>query len=208
MTLFYLVRHGQVDRSVDPVDPPLSEVGRQQAERVAVYLRDRPITQIYASPLRRAQETAAPLAAALNLPIIVDARLRERANFGDLPGQTREEFIALWERCSRERDYVPPVGDSSRAAGQRVEAFMAAVYSTLPNSEVVAAAHGGTISDFLHNICTPENLAQIHPGFAAQPYAAEIMRNGAITVVEYTVGGDGMESYTVSAIALTGHLRN
>src|SRR5262245_45306429 len=98
MTLFYLVRHGQVDRSVDPVDPPLSDVGRQQAEQVAAYLRDRPIRQIYASPLRRAQETAAPLAASLNLPVIVDARLRERANFGDLPGQTREEFIALWER--------------------------------------------------------------------------------------------------------------
>jgi broad specificity phosphatase PhoE len=162
--------------------------------------------QIYASPLRRAQETAAPLAAALNLPVIVDARLRERANFGDLPGQTREEFIALWERCSRERDYTPPSGDSSRETGRRVEAFMTAVYRTLPDGEVVAAAHGGTISDFLHNICPPAMLAQISPAFVAQPYAAEVMRNGAITVVEYTEAEDGVGSYKVSAIALIGHL--
>lgn len=208
MTLFYLVRHGQVDRRIDPADPPLSEQGRQEAEQVAAYLRDRPIVQIYASPLRRAQETAAPLAAALHLPVILEPRLRERANFGDLPGQTREEFVALWERCSRERDYIPPVGDSSRGAGQRVEQFMAAVYATLPDGEVVAAAHGGTISDFLHNICEPATLAQIHPGFAALPYAAEIMRNGAITVVEYRRAGDGMESYQVKAIALTGHLHH
>jgi hypothetical protein len=49
-------------------------------------------------------------------------------------------------------------------------------------------------------------LAQISPAFAAQPYAAEVMRNGAITVVEYVRAGDGAESYNVSAIALTGHL--
>jgi broad specificity phosphatase PhoE len=206
MTTFYLVRHGQTDRRIDPVDPPLSVQGRAEAERVAAYLRPRAIAQIYASPLRRAQETAVPLTAALGLPLTIDARLRERANFGDLPGQTLEEFVALWERCSRDREYVPPVGDSSRGAGQRVEAFMAAVHATLPAGEVVAAGHGGTIADFLLNICTPATLAQIHPAFAARPYAAEIMRNGAITVVEYRGMEHSAGCYVVKEIAFTGHL--
>jgi broad specificity phosphatase PhoE len=206
MTIFYLVRHGQVDRRIDPADPPLSERGRQQAEQVAAYLRERPIAQIYASPLRRAQETAAPLAADLGLPVIVEPRLRERANFGDQPGQTIEEFVEVWERCSRERDYTPTVGDSSRYAGQRVESFMAAVHATLPDGEVLAAAHGGTIADFLHNVCPPATLAQISPAFAAQPYAAEVMRNGTITVVEYAVDGDSTTNYRVIAIAMNGHL--
>src|SRR5690606_11072957 len=122
MTTFYLVRHGLVDRTVNPVDPPLAAVGREEAARVAAYLQARPIAQVYASDLRRSQETAAPLAAALDLPVMVDARLRERANFGDLPGQTIEEFIAMWERCSRERDDVPLTGRSSREAGQQVQA--------------------------------------------------------------------------------------
>jgi broad specificity phosphatase PhoE len=206
MTIFYLVRHGQVDRRGDPTNPSLSEQGRREAVQVAAYLQIRPIAQVYASPLRRAQETAAPLAAALNLPMMVDARLRERANFGDLPGQTFEEFVALWARCSREREYMPPIGDSSRGAGQRVEAFMTAVHAALPNREVVAVGHGGVIADFLLNICTPATLAQVHADFAAQPYAAEIMRNGAITAVEYTGGGDSAGPYTVKAIASTGHL--
>jgi broad specificity phosphatase PhoE len=205
MTLFYLIRHGQVDRRIDPADPPLSAQGRQEADRVAAYLAQRPITRIYASPLRRAQETAAPLAAHFELPIVTDARLRERSNFGDIPGQTLEEFVTLWERGSRERDWAPPGGNSSRATGQRVEAFMAELSRTVPDGEVVAVGHGGTIADFLLNILPPDELAQIHPSFAAQPYAAEIMRNGAITVVEYRIA-DGMANYTVHAIALTEHL--
>jgi broad specificity phosphatase PhoE len=108
----------------------------------------------------------------------------------------------LWEQSSRERDFVPPVGDSSRQAGQRVEAFMAQVYEELPAGEVVAVAHGGIIADFLINVCTPEMLREISPAFAARPYAGEIMRHGAITTVEYR----GVDAIVVKSIAATGHL--
>ena len=204
--IVYLVRHGQVDRHTGSTDPPLSDQGRREAEQVAAYLRVRPITRVYSSPLRRAQETAAPVAAALGLPLIVEPRLRERANFGDLPGQTFGEFVALWERCSQERDYVPPVGDSSLRAGQRVEEFIAETYADLPDGGVVAVGHGGLIADFLLNLCTLDKLAQIHPGFAAQPYSAEIMRNGAITVVETTGKCSDNYGYSIRTIALTHHL--
>lgn len=215
MTIFYMVRHGQIDRDHvvrggNPADPPLSTQGRMEAEQVVAFLRPHPILRVYASDLRRAQETAAPLAAALNLLLRVDRRLRERVNFGEVPGQSREEFAALWEQGSRERDFVPPVGDSSRAAGQRVEAFMAEVHGELlaagvTNGEVVAVAHGGLIADFLLNIATPEQLAAISPEFAERPYAGDVMRNGSITVVEYTV--DDVQRYHVRSIALVGHLQ-
>jgi broad specificity phosphatase PhoE len=213
MTVFYFVRHGQIEREqgergqikrrqINPADPPLSVQGRVEAEQVATYLRPRPIMRLYASPLRRAQETAAVIAAALELPVQTEPRLRERVNFGDLPGQSFEEFAALWERCSRERDFMPPVGDSSRRAGQRVEAFVADVYAELPEGEVAAVAHGGIIADFLLNVATITDLMEISAAFAAQPYAGEVMRNGSITVVEYR----GADRYTVKAITLTGHL--
>jgi broad specificity phosphatase PhoE len=140
------------------------------------------------------------------LPVTTEPRLRERINFGDLPGQSFEQFVELWERCSRERDYVPPVGDSSRAAGERIASFMADLFAEFPAAEVVAVAHGGLIADFLLNICPATNLAQISPAFAAQPYAAEVMRNGAITVVECSGQTNGAANYTVKAIALTEHL--
>jgi broad specificity phosphatase PhoE len=207
MTVVYLVRHGQVDRRTNLTDPPLSSQGWREAMQVAAYLHARPIARVYASPLRRAQETSAPLAAALGLPVIVEPRLRERANFGDLPGQTFEEFVALWEQCSRDRDCLPPVGDSSRQAGQRVEEFVAAVHADLPHGEVVAVGHGGLIADFLLNICTPDKLTHVHPGFVAQPYSSEIMCNGAITVVEYTGADCSTGScYSIRAIAFMQHL--
>lgn len=207
MTLFYLVRHGQIarDPAVDATDPPLSAAGRTEAAHVTTFLAPRPIARVYASDLRRAQETAAPLAEHFDLPVLVDPLLRERINFGDLPGQTFDDFIQLWERCSRERDFVPPVGDSSRAAGQRMARFMAVVARELPHAEVVAVAHGGLIADFLLNVASRQTLAQISPAFVADPYAGEVMQNGAITVVEFT-GADGA-GYSVRKIAHTGHLR-
>jgi broad specificity phosphatase PhoE len=51
------------------------------AERVAEYFRNRDVVQIGSSPLERAQETAAPIAQALGLPVLIDARVIEAANY-------------------------------------------------------------------------------------------------------------------------------
>jgi len=58
----------------------LSELGRQMAEVVAKHLADRDITYVVSSPLERALETAAPIAAAHHLEIAKDARLIEAEN--------------------------------------------------------------------------------------------------------------------------------
>lgn len=66
-----LVRHGQPDEggAETPNDPPLNEDGCRQARTVARLLGSEGITRIVASPLRRARETAEPLAKGLGLPI-------------------------------------------------------------------------------------------------------------------------------------------
>ena len=124
MTIFYLIRHGNVNRLGDVSDPPLTAPGLAEADSVAQHLARIEVDHVFASPLRRAQETAAIIAKPHALPVIEDPRLRERANFGDLPGQPLDEFIAMWKRCNNERDRQPPVGDSSIGCGQRVEAFV------------------------------------------------------------------------------------
>ncbi len=60
-----------------PADPPLSEVGRDQAERVAAWLAGTPIDRIYSSPLRRVRETAAPLATRCALELHIADGVRE-----------------------------------------------------------------------------------------------------------------------------------
>jgi broad specificity phosphatase PhoE len=85
VTVVHVVRHGEVynpDRILYGRLPGfgLSERGVEQAEMAAAYLASRPIAYIVSSPLERAQQTAAPLADALGLPIEIDYDLLEAAN--------------------------------------------------------------------------------------------------------------------------------
>lgn len=94
------VRIANADGS--PADPPLSEMGRQQAARLAAWLKDDRIDALYASPMRRALETAEPLAAARALAIAREAGLVEldhRANayvpMEELKVQDYDAWLAL-----------------------------------------------------------------------------------------------------------------
>ncbi len=86
-TLVHLVRHGEVFNPDGVLygrlpDFHLSERGRAMARRVADHLvqTGADVVHLRVSPLERAQETAAPLAEALSLPIVTDARLIEAGN--------------------------------------------------------------------------------------------------------------------------------
>ena len=86
MTVVHVVRHGEVynPRRILYGRLPgygLSELGIQMAKAVAAVVADRDITTVVASPLERAQQTAEPIAAQFGLPVGVDDRLIEPANF-------------------------------------------------------------------------------------------------------------------------------
>lgn len=75
-TTVLFVRHADTDvamAAMADADPPLNERGRQRAELLADFLENidvvAGVNAIYASDKRRTQETAAPLAARLNLPV-------------------------------------------------------------------------------------------------------------------------------------------
>lgn len=185
MTTFFFVRHGTINRLGADLDPPLTEIGVNEATVTAVQLADQPIDQVYASPLARATETAAIIAAPHELLVFQDDRLRERASFGSLPDQTVDDFIAMWERCNVERTWNPPVGDSSEGCGRRVEAFIADVQERQPQGTVVAASHGGAIADFLLNVFALDEIAASNPALAATPYSGDVMRECSTTVVDF-----------------------
>jgi broad specificity phosphatase PhoE len=84
-TIVHLMRHGEVHNPggvlygrMDGFH--LSDLGHQMAQRVADRIGHRDITQVWASPLERAQETAAPVASALGLDIRVEPRVVESTN--------------------------------------------------------------------------------------------------------------------------------
>jgi alpha-ribazole phosphatase len=91
-----LVRHAEPaadarGRCYGSLDVGLSPAGRAQAERLAADLADLALDAVYASPRRRALDTAAPVAAARGLVPAVDDRLRE-LDFGELEGRRYAEI--------------------------------------------------------------------------------------------------------------------
>ena len=100
-----LLRHGQSEFNLhftatrkDPglVDPALTELGREQAERAAAELAEAGITRIVASPYTRALQTAAPLARRLALPVLVNVAVRERYAFKCDVGSTVADLRQSW----------------------------------------------------------------------------------------------------------------
>ena len=84
-TRVHVLRHGEVENPNKVLygrqpNWHLSTRGVQMAEAVALWSKDRPIRAMHVSPLERAQETAAPIAAAHNIAITTDERLIEAAN--------------------------------------------------------------------------------------------------------------------------------
>ncbi|MED5016733.1 histidine phosphatase family protein [Paenibacillus chibensis] len=184
-TMFYLVRHAIKAKAAGDVS--ITPQGVLQAEATALRLTGLPITAIFASPLQRAQETAKMISAYTKASLTVEHRLRERANWGDLPGQSFDEFVEMWERSTRDPDYIPPVGDTAKQAGLRLAGFMAELAGSFPQgSHLVLVTHGGLITDFLVNALSEQELNAWHPTFVASQ--SELISECSITTLTYDGG--------------------
>jgi broad specificity phosphatase PhoE len=84
-TIVHLLRHGEVYNPGKILYGRLpgfrlSDAGVAMAEKAAAWFTDKDVTLLVSSPLERAQQTAAPIAAALSLPVTLDERLIEAGN--------------------------------------------------------------------------------------------------------------------------------
>jgi glucosyl-3-phosphoglycerate phosphatase len=151
MTLLVLWRHGNTDwnageRVQGQLDTPLNERGRRQAATAAQRLAVLRPAAIVASDLRRAADTAAALAALTDLPVRLDARLRERY-FGDWQGLTIAEIAQRYPAeyaCWRAGD--PDFGcgaESTDDMTKRVGAALREAVDAAPDGTVVVTTHGG-----------------------------------------------------------------
>ncbi|WP_205324552.1 histidine phosphatase family protein [Glycomyces sp. YM15] len=182
MGIVYVVQHGEKERVQG--DPGLTARGREQAALAAEWLRDKGLRAVYASPLLRARQTAEAVAAVAGLPVLVDARVAERMNWdGSVPA---ERFFADWSRASADRDFIPAVGDSSRAAGARFREFIAANETEGP---IAVACHGGVTVDLLRTLLGDEAVPEA--------LLSDGVPSGAITTL------DGLRPVLIAA---TGHL--
>jgi broad specificity phosphatase PhoE/ribonuclease HI len=148
-TTTLLLRHGQTVLSVEKRfsgtgDQPLTDVGREQAAFAATRLAGSGASAVLCSPLRRARETAAVVAAALGVEAVVEEGLRE-TDFGDWEGYT---FAEVREKWPRELDawladtaVAPPFGESFDATATRVRQARDRVLAAYGGQTVVLVSH-------------------------------------------------------------------
>lgn len=152
-----LVRHGEstgnVTRVLQPADEPLTERGREQARTIAARLAARgDARRLYASPLRRAFETASIIGEAVGLPVEPDARFAE-IDVGTAAGLTFDAWAAANPEEARRFqtegvDYEFPGGESGRRLGTRTAQAIDELLSThrMLDGAVVVVSHGGALA--------------------------------------------------------------
>lgn len=187
-----LVRHGRPDEddTERPHDPPLRADGWAQAHAVARHLAAEGVTHVVASPLHRAQQTAQPLAEALNLPVItVDGWAEaDRATSRYRSTETlRALDPASWRRF---------VADPVRYLGSDPDRFRADVLGALQQtlalgdstSRVVVFAHGLPINLVLSHALGLPRITHFHPGYGSIT-RLRVRAGGAIGVVSINESG-------------------
>ena len=166
MTRVLLIRHGQSEWNADgrwqgQADPPLTDLGRQQAWHAARSLGV--VDAIVASDLQRATDTALVLSNELGVgPLVLEPGLRER-DAGEWSGLTRAEIERDWPgyldplpapgqpdprdpseqpRAERRR---PPSWEPDDVLLARVLAALGRIHDLAPDGEVLAVTHGGVV---------------------------------------------------------------
>ncbi|HYD10215.1 MAG TPA: MSMEG_4193 family putative phosphomutase [Acidimicrobiales bacterium] len=152
-TLVLLVRHGQTPTtgSTLPGRAPglhLAETGQQQAADVAARIAElKKVDAIYASPLERTKETAAPIAKALGLRTKVDKGLLE-ADFGAWTGAKLKDLMKLpeWKTVQRyPSGFRFPGGESFAEMQARITGALQRIAAEHPGQVVVAVSHADPI---------------------------------------------------------------
>jgi broad specificity phosphatase PhoE len=147
-----LARHGETPDNAHGLilgrrDPPLSTAGREQSARLAARIAADPVAAIWCSPLLRARQTAAAVAAVLGVePIVLEALIEsdrgswEGRRVEDISAVTPELFAAFE---AADEGFAFPGGESLAQQVERTQKALAVVASG--PSVPLAVAHAGTI---------------------------------------------------------------
>ncbi len=174
MTIFCLVRHGAyplLDRALGGrADHDLDARGIAQAARAARVIATRSISQVVSSPVSRAAQTAAPIAAAVGLTVELEPDLAE-IDFGSWTGLSFEALgeQPAWRAWNDFRSTARvPGGESMLAVQARAVAAILRLGAAWPEGEVVVVSHADIIKAVLaHVLGAPLDLLrrwQIDPG--------------------------------------------
>src|SRR5271155_2086952 len=160
-TRVFLIRHGATilsaeDRFAGATDVPLSDEGRQQAQRLATRLAKEPIAAVYTSTMVRTIETARILAEPHGLEVQQREALREISH-GHWEQMTREEVEERYpeEASEWEKDpytFAPSGGESGLAVTARALPALIELVRAHPGGNILVVSHKATIRLLLSSL--------------------------------------------------------
>lgn len=171
MMELYLVRHGQSEANAAhilqgaKIDTPLTKQGRHQAVTTKERFKGIRFDRFFASPLRRAGETAM-LVAGPSATVTLDPRLVE-FDYGQWDGQQIEQLLSEYPEYFRDESHFRNAwqisgGERYEETERRLKSFMDSLRS-LSYERVLIVSHGMTIKlwiAFLLGIQYPERIAE------------------------------------------------
>jgi broad specificity phosphatase PhoE len=153
-TRLLLIRHAEVEARYQGVfggriDMGLSPRGHEQAATLAKYLRSKPLNAIYASPMKRVQQTLAPLLVNGAPKPIIFPDLRE-VDFGDWTGlswgDVQEKFgVSAFSWLEQLACGGIANADCGETLGERVEPCLERILAEPAGQQVAIFCHGGII---------------------------------------------------------------
>jgi broad specificity phosphatase PhoE len=184
------VRHAlpvRLEQTEGPADPPLAPAGRKQAEAVAEWLCGEELHAVIASPSRRAQETAAPLAAALGVEPVVDGDLAEfdaEASSYVPMEELRELGDERWQAIARGDFHTP--GVDPVAFRRRIVTRIEEIVAGHPGQRLAVFTNAGIINAYVGHVLAQEPPLWFGPAYASitRVGAARDGRRGVISLNE------------------------
>jgi broad specificity phosphatase PhoE len=150
----YLLRHGETAFSQSgahcgAIDVPLTAAGEAMAQAFATAYQSTTWTAIYASPMQRAQATAAPIAQATGLTPLLRDGLKE-INYGEWEGKDKatvmRDFGADYDRWLTEPAWNAPTGgETAVQIANRAMAVIAEITAQHTNGNILIVSHKATL---------------------------------------------------------------
>ncbi len=169
-------------------DPELSEAGHAQAQYLADYLSSEELHAIYASPMKRAQQTAAPLADRLQMSVTLvdgvaefDRNSSEYVPVEELKAANDPRWQQMLDNSWEGRD------ETQEEFGRRVYLALETIVEGHGGHNVAVVCHGGVINSYLARVLgTPESSGFFYPNYTSihRVVAARTGQRQIITINE------------------------
>ena len=198
VTTIYIIRHGQSESNVYAQENPdkpasqfgeygsaLTQLGREQAAKLAKRLQDVDFAAIYSSDLTRAKETAEIIADGHSVPVVSNSTIRERFFGKHMTSIQKREIEKALETLNEEEKMAFryfPHGESGYEVVERFKNFLKEIIAVNKNKTIAVVNHGNVMRSFL-----------IHEGFAK--YAD--LSSGAVANCGYFVIQTDGETFEV-----------